>query len=120
MANVYKCGDKDIRPWGTWEVLAAEKDFCVKKICVAPRGKLSLQMHRQRAEYWIILEGEALVTVNEDQFIRKAGEAVYIPLESKHRIQNDGTSEVVFMEIQLGKNLDENDIIRFEDVYGRV
>lgn len=120
MVSAYKRGDKDIRPWGTWEVVEAGENYCVKKICVIPGGKLSLQMHHYRAEHWIIVSGEAVVTLGEDKFVRKANESVYIPAETKHRIQNDGKAEVVFIEIQTGDNLDENDIIRFEDVYGRV
>ena len=106
MANNYKKGDHDSRPWGTWEVLDSGDNFCVKKIKVIPGGKLSLQSHRFRAEHWIIVEGEAVVTLGEDKLNKKADESVYIPAETKHRIQT-------------GDNLDENDIIRYEDVYGR-
>ena len=120
MANTYKRGDKDSRPWGTWEVLDGGENYCVKKICVKPQGKLSLQLHHHRAEHWIITSGMAVVTLGEEDIVRKAGESVYIPAESKHRIQNDGLEDVVFIEVQTGDNLDENDIVRLEDVYGRV
>ncbi len=119
MANNYKKGDHDSRPWGTWEVLDSGDNFCVKKIKVIPGGKLSLQSHRFRAEHWIIVEGEAVVTLGEDKLNKKADESVYIPAETKHRIQNDSSAEVIFIEVQTGDNLDENDIIRYEDVYGR-
>ena len=119
MANNYKKGDHDSRPWGTWEVLDSGDNFCVKKIKVIPGGKLSLQSHRFRAEHWIIVEGEAVVTLGEDKLNKKADESVYIPAETKHRIQNDSSVEVIFIEVQTGDNLDENDIIRYEDVYGR-
>ena len=119
MANNYKRGDHDSRPWGTWEVLDSGDNFCVKKIKVIPGGKLSLQSHRFRAEHWIIVEGEAVVTLGEDKLNKKADESVYIPAETKHRIQNDSSAEVIFIEVQTGDNLDENDIIRYEDVYGR-
>lgn len=119
MANNYKKGDHDSRPWGTWEVLDSGDNFCVKKIKVIPGGKLSLQSHRFRAEHWIIVEGEAVVTLGEDKLNKKADESVYIPEETKHRIQNDSSAEVIFIEVQTGDNLDENDIIRYEDVYGR-
>lgn len=119
MANNYKKGNHDSRPWGTWEVLDSGDNFCVKKIKVIPGGKLSLQSHRFRAEHWIIVEGEAVVTLGEDKLNKKADESVYIPAETKHRIQNDSSAEVIFIEVQTGDNLDENDIIRYEDVYGR-
>ncbi len=120
MANNYKRGDHDSRPWGTWEVLDGGKNFCVKKIRVVPGGKLSLQSHHFRAEHWIITEGEAVVTLGEKKSIKKADESIYIPAETKHRIQNDSTADVIFIEVQTGDNLDENDIVRYEDVYGRV
>ncbi len=120
MANNYKRGDHDTRPWGTWEVLDAEDNFCVKRILVTPGSTLSLQLHHFRCEHWIIVKGEAVVTLGEDKFVRKANEAVYIPAETKHRIQNDTRENVEFIEIQTGDNLDENDIVRLEDKYGRV
>ena len=120
MANTYKKGDHDTRPWGTWEVLDGSTDYCVKKICVTPHQKLSLQLHHHRSEHWIIVKGEAIVTLGEEQIVRKADESIYIPVNTKHRIQNDTEENVEFIEIQTGDNLDENDIVRFEDVYGRV
>lgn len=119
MANNYKRGDHDTRPWGTWEVLDAEDNFCVKRICVTPGNILSLQLHHFRSEHWIIVKGEAVVTLGDDKIVRKANESVYIPAETKHRIQNDTTENMEFIEIQTGENLDENDIVRLEDKYGR-
>lgn len=119
MKNNYNRGDKDTRPWGTWEVIDSGDGFCVKKICVTPGNILSLQMHHHRAEHWIIVEGEAVVTLGTDKIVKKANESVYIPVEVKHRIQNNTDKNVVFIEIQTGENLDENDIVRFEDSYGR-
>lgn len=120
MTNNYNRGDKDTRPWGTWEVLDAGDGFCVKKICVTPGNILSLQLHHFRAEHWIIVEGEAVVTLGEEKIVKKANESVYIPVETKHRIQNNTNKNMTFIEIQTGENLDENDIVRFEDSYGRV
>lgn len=120
MANSYQRGDKDSRPWGTWEVLDGGENYCVKKICVTPHNKLSLQLHHHRCEHWIIVKGEALVTLGEQKLVRHPDEAVYIPAETKHRIQNDTDEIVEFIEIQTGDNLDENDIVRLEDVYGRI
>ena len=119
MANNYKRGDHDTRPWGTWEVLDAEDNFCVKRIFVTPGNILSLQLHHFRSEHWIIVKGEAVVTLGDDKIVRKANESVYIPAETKHRIQNDTTEDMEFIEIQTGENLDENDIVRLEDKYGR-
>lgn len=119
MANNYKRGDRDTRPWGTWEVLDAEDNFCVKRICVTPGSILSLQLHHFRSEHWIIVKGEAVVTLGDDKIVRKANESVYIPAETKHRIQNETNENMEFIEIQTGENLDENDIVRLEDKYGR-
>lgn len=119
MTNNYKKGDKDTRPWGTWEVLDSGEGFCVKKIMVTPGNILSLQMHHHRAEHWIIAQGEAIVTLGEEKIAKKANESIYIPVETKHRIQNDSNKNLVFIEVQTGAILDENDIVRFEDSYGR-
>lgn len=119
MSNTYKKGAKDNRPWGTWEVIETGKDFCVKHICVTPHNILSLQSHNFRAEHWIIVSGEAVVTLGEDKLVKRANESVYIPAKTKHRIQNDSEELLEFIEIQYGENLDENDIIRYEDAYGR-
>jgi mannose-6-phosphate isomerase-like protein (cupin superfamily) len=119
MATTYKRGDADTRPWGTWEVLHADNNYCVKRICVTPGNILSLQLHHHRSEHWIIVEGEATVTLGDEKIIRKSNESIYIPAETKHRIQNDTDKDVVFIEIQTGENLDENDIVRLEDAYGR-
>lgn len=117
--NNYKRGDHDTRPWGTWEVLDAGEGFCVKKITVNPGGILSLQLHHFRSEHWTIVQGTAVVTLGEDKITVGQNEHVFIPVETKHRIQNDTADEVVFIEIQAGDNLDENDIVRYEDNYGR-
>lgn len=119
MTNTYRRGDHDTRPWGTWEVLDSEADFCVKKIKVIPGGKLSLQLHHHRSEHWILVKGEAVITLGEELITKKAGENVFIPVEAKHRIQNNTSSDVEFIEVQIGENLDENDIVRLEDIYGR-
>ena len=94
--------------------------FCVKRICVTPGNILSLQSHNHRAEHWIIVKGQALVTLGEEKLVKNANESVYIPVGTKHRIQNDTQQEMEFIEVQTGDNLDENDIIRYEDSYGRV
>ena len=120
MANNYKKGDKDNRPWGTWEVLDAGAGFCVKKIKVTPHNILSLQSHHFRSEHWVIIKGEAIVTLGTEKLNKKVNDTVFIPVMTKHRIQNDTETDMEFIEIQLGDNLDENDIVRYEDIYGRV
>lgn len=121
MATTYHRGDHDTRPWGTWEVLDSEEHFCVKRITVNPQAILSLQLHNFRAEHWIIVEGEAMVILGEDTLYRQANDSIYIPVKTKHRIKNNSsTSPLIFIEIQTGESLDENDIVRFEDNYGRV
>ena len=119
MINKYQRGQNDVRPWGTWEVIDCGKGFCVKRIKVIPGGILSLQSHEYRAEHWIIVAGTATVTLGEDSLTKKTGENVFIPVQVKHRIQNDTIQPLEFIEIQVGENLDENDIIRYEDKYGR-
>lgn len=120
MANTYQKGDKDTRPWGTWEVLDAGDGFCVKHIKVSPHSMISLQSHNFRSEHWIIIKGQAVVTLDDAKLVKKMNDAVFIPLKTKHRIQNDTDIDVEFIEIQAGDNLDEDDIIRYEDIYGRV
>ena len=121
MTTKYSRGDHDTRPWGTWEVLDSGEHFCVKKITVNPEAILSLQLHNHRAEHWIIVEGEAMVVLGGDTLYRGANDSIYIPVKTKHRIKNNSKSTpLVFIEIQTGESLDENDIVRFEDNYGRV
>ncbi len=121
MTTNYKRGDHDTRPWGTWEVLDSGEHFCVKKIIVNPEAILSLQLHHFRAEHWIIVEGDAMVVLGEDTLFRHQNDAIYIPEETKHRIKNVSSSApLTFIEIQTGSTLDENDIVRFEDSYGRI
>lgn len=119
MTNNYKRGQNDTRPWGTWEVIDCGDGYCVKHIVVNPGGILSLQLHHFRAEHWIIVNGKATITLGENIINKNSGENIYIPIETKHRIQNQSTELLEFIEIQVGNNLDENDIVRFEDKYGR-
>jgi mannose-1-phosphate guanylyltransferase/mannose-6-phosphate isomerase len=108
------------RPWGTYEGIDSGDNFQVKHIMVKPGQKLSLQMHHHRAEHWIVVEGTALVTCDERQFLLQANESTYIPLGSKHRLENPGKTPLRLIEVQSGAYLGEDDIVRFEDTYGRV
>ena len=120
MSVTYKVGESDTRPWGTWEVLDVGAEYIVKKITVMPGKILSLQMHHYRSEHWIIAYGEAEVTLGDKVFTAPQNTPVYIEKEQKHRIANKTDKPMIFIEIQTGKTLDENDIVRFEDSYGRV
>ena len=116
----YSTGDRDTRPWGTWAVTDVGEKHIVKRIMVLPGKILSLQSHHHRDEHWIIVKGEAEVTVGESVTIRKENEAVFIPRETKHRIANKGDAPLEFVEVQTGETLSEEDITRYEDAYGRV
>lgn len=115
----YAAGDTDTRPWGRWTVLEAGPGYAVKRIEVVPGGQLSLQRHRHRAEQWVVVAGTALVTLDGAQFELGAGGTVHIETGQVHRVLNCGTERVVFIEVQTGPVLDEGDIERLEDVYGR-
>ncbi len=120
MAEVtYRRGESDERPWGRWEVLDIGDAFCVKRISVRPGGCLSLQLHHHRSEHWIVVAGVARVTRGKEVFDLHANEGVYIPVETIHRVANPGDELMEFIEVQTGDRLDENDIVRFEDSYGR-
>lgn len=111
--------DYEERPWGTFETVDRGDRYRVKRIVVKPGGQLSLQMHYHRAEHWIIVSGAAIVTrSNARQFVRE-NEAIFIPVGMTHRIENPGKTPLVLVEVQIGSYLEEDDIVRFEDRYGR-
>jgi len=108
------------RPWGTYTVLEEGTDFKMKRIVVKPGATLSLQMHHHRSEHWVIVQGNAEV-VNGDAVLRLTkDQSTYIPAGNKHRISNQDETDLVFIEVQTGDYLGEDDIVRFEDKYGRV
>lgn len=108
------------RPWGSYETITLAPRFQVKRIIVKPGCRLSLQKHQHRAEHWVVVTGTARVTRGEDVFDLREDQSTYIPLGEKHRLENPGTSELEIIEIQSGDYLGEDDIVRFEDAYGRV
>jgi mannose-6-phosphate isomerase-like protein (cupin superfamily) len=116
----YAVGERDTRPWGTWEVVATGDDHVVKRITVVPGARLSLQRHRHRAEHWVVVAGAANVTIDDRTFPCATGEHVHIPCGAVHRIANPEAEPLVFIEVQQGAVLDENDIERLEDDFGRV
>lgn len=115
----YSVGDSDRRPWGSWEVLGVGPSHAVKRIVVDPGQVLSYQYHHHRAEHWVIVSGVAEITLDDAVFERHPSESVFIPQGAKHRIANRGTEPVVFVEVQTGETLDEDDIVRLDDRYGR-
>lgn len=120
MSITYQIGEKDTRPWGTWEVLDVGENYIVKRIQVMPNQTLSLQLHHYRSEHWIITTGSAEVTIGKKMLTAPADTHIFIPVKTKHRIANKTNTPLTFIEIQTGDLLDETDIIRFNDVYGRV
>ena len=110
---------KVFRPWGWYDSVDNGERFQVKRIVVKPGGTLSLQMHHHRAEHWIVVSGTAKVTKGDDTFLLSENESTYIPLGVTHRLENPGRVELEMVEVQSGSYLGEDDIVRFEDVYGR-
>lgn len=107
------------RPWGTYTVLEEGQNFKIKRIEVKPGASLSLQMHYHRSEHWIVVSGAAKVTNGDVEMIIRPNESTYIPAGHKHRLENPGVVKVVMIEVQSGEYLGEDDIVRFEDNYGR-
>lgn len=108
------------RPWGSYETVDEGERFKVKRITVKPGAALSLQMHSRRAEHWIVVTGRALVTVGKKQVPLEANQSIYIPVEELHRLENPGDEPLELIEVQSGGYLGEDDIVRFEDHYGRL
>ena len=108
------------RPWGSFTVLDEGEGFKVKVISVNPGHKLSLQYHHHRSEHWTVVQGVATVTLGEDIKQLKVNESIYIPLKEKHALANEGEGLMQLIEVQVGDYLEEDDIVRLEDRYGRV
>ncbi|MBW0446935.1 mannose-1-phosphate guanylyltransferase/mannose-6-phosphate isomerase [bacterium M00.F.Ca.ET.228.01.1.1] len=107
------------RPWGYYDSIDSGRGFQVKRIVVNPGCRLSLQMHHHRAEHWIVVSGTALVTRGDESFLLSENESTYIPLGQKHRLENPGKVPLAMIEVQSGSYLGEDDIVRFDDTYGR-
>ncbi len=120
MQNLYTAGASAERPWGAWTVLDTGPGYAIKRITVRPGGVLSLQRHRHRAEVWTMVAGVAEVTLGDDIFSAGPGECVQVARFKTHRVANRGAEDVVFIEVQTGATLDENDIERLADDYGRL
>lgn len=107
------------RPWGTFKVLTERDGYKVKEINVKAGQKLSLQMHHHRCEFWTVVSGEATITINDEKRTLQAQESAFIPLKATHRIENLSTEDLTIVEVQCGDYLGEDDIVRFDDIYGR-
>jgi mannose-1-phosphate guanylyltransferase/mannose-6-phosphate isomerase len=107
------------RPWGTYSVLEEGSNFKIKRIEVKPSASLSLQMHRHRSEHWVVVQGTAEVVNGDEELLLQENQSTYIPAGNKHRLTNSGATDLVMIEVQSGNYLGEDDIVRFEDQYGR-
>jgi mannose-1-phosphate guanylyltransferase/mannose-6-phosphate isomerase len=107
------------RPWGSYDSVDSGERFQVKRLSVKPGGVLSLQMHHHRAEHWIVVQGAARITRNDETFLLAENESTFIPVGATHRIENPGKVPLHIIEVQSGSYLGEDDIVRFEDNYGR-
>jgi len=112
-------GNVENRPWGNYHIIAKNTGYQIKEIKVFQNSKLSLQIHKNRSEFWQIVSGKSKITIGEKEYFLKEKEHIYIPKNTVHRIENISKEELIFIEIQLGKDLKEEDIIRIEDDYGR-
>lgn len=108
------------RPWGSYTVLEEAKRYKIKRICVQPLAKLSLQLHYHRSEHWIVVTGTAKVTINDKEMIVHEGESIFVPKSAIHRMENPGKVDLEMIEVQVGEYLGEDDIVRLEDIYGRL
>jgi mannose-6-phosphate isomerase len=112
--------EHDVRPWGEYLVLEDDAhDHKVKRITVAPHGRLSYQSHARRAEHWFVVDGTAHVTLDDAVVEVGPGESIDIAVGAKHRVENRGETPLVFIEVQHGTYFGEDDIVRYEDDYGR-
>lgn len=110
----------DRRPWGTFTVLDEADGFKVKRIEVLPGKRLSYQKHAQRAEHWVVVQGTAKVTLDDRDLVVETGQAIDIAIGAAHRVENPGKEMLVFIEVQRGGYLGEDDIVRLQDDFGRV
>lgn len=109
----------EVRPWGRFDILEDTDRWKIKRITVNPGQRLSYQRHSKRTEHWFIVEGEATVTLNDIDTKVKKDEWVHVPVQTKHRVHNTGTEQMIFIEVQTGEYFGEDDIERFQDDYGR-
>lgn len=119
-AEVYRFPRTIFRPWGTFTVLEEGPGYKIKRVEVYPKARLSLQFHHRRSEHWVVVSGSAQVTRGEEVFLLNPNESTFIPIGVAHRLENPGSATAVIIEVQNGDYLGEDDIVRLEDVYGRL
>ena len=107
------------RPWGSYDSIEQGPGYQVKRIVVKPGAAISLQLHHHRSEHWIVVAGRARITRGDEVFDLEANQSTYIPLGTKHRMENIGSEPLQIIEVQSGSYLGEDDIVRFDDRYGR-
>jgi mannose-6-phosphate isomerase-like protein (cupin superfamily) len=112
-------GEHDVRPWGNYTVLDEGDSYKVKRIVVDPGERLSYQRHAHRDEHWVAVSGEGVVTLDDQRVALTVASPVDVPRDMPHRVSNDGSEPLVFIEVQRGAYLGEDDIVRLEDDYGR-
>ncbi len=120
MSSQNEVGQVYTRPWGTYQTMVLESGYQVKILTVLPGGRLSLQRHFKRSEHWVVVDGAPTITLGDMKKQYTRDQAVYIPLECLHRIENLTEQRCVLIEVQVGDYLGEDDIERIDDVYGRV
>lgn len=108
-----------LKPWGSYQVLEQGSKYSIKRIEVKPGGILSLQSHLYRSEHWVVVQGVAEVTLDDDIKILNVNQNIFIPKNSKHRISNKHNENLIVIEVWFGDTLEEEDIIRYEDIYDR-
>lgn len=116
----YKLHREVYRPWGKYDSIDSSHRYQVKRITVKPGEKISVQMHHHRAEHWIVVSGTARVMVDNKEQLITENQSIYIPLGSKHYLENPGNIDLKIIEVQVGSYLGEDDIVRFEDRYSRL
>jgi mannose-1-phosphate guanylyltransferase/mannose-6-phosphate isomerase len=108
------------RPWGTYTILEENKNTKIKRIVVYPGAKLSLQMHHHRSEHWIVVHGTAKIVNGDQTIILEENQSTYVPKATRHRLENPGKIPLHIIEVQNGPYLEEDDIVRFDDDFGRI
>lgn len=111
--------ERNERPWGYYQTVDEGDGFLVKRICIAPGQRLSYQRHRSRAEHWFVVQGECVATIDDVEHRLSVGAMLDIPVGTAHRAGNEGSADLLFIEVQTGGYLDEDDIERLEDDYDR-
>ncbi len=111
--------ESEERPWGSWHVIDVNADYKVKRIEVRPASRLSYQSHSHRSEHWVVVRGVATCTIDDIVRVIGPGQSIDVPQGARHRLANEGDEELVIVEVQRGHYTGEDDIVRYEDDYGR-